>query len=234
MSNESAGFELDRMKPGDRPRTRHGWIVKRWPLVLITVVLLTHPVVTLADWTVAMPVAPGTSGLWVTPANKYGVAVVLRAVDSETTNTLVVWYSPRGELVLSYSFSETEFRLGESGVNILNSRQVLLRESDRRYRLLSLDIDGNYAVKDYVLSSSQSTDLFLKDRIESDLSGFYYTDSVTRTLTRVDFPKPTPSSNTATLRLQSADEIAGPWHRLGEIEVTTEKPVEFIKIEIVK
>ena len=66
-----------------------------------------------------------------------------------------------------------------------------------------------------------------------DPTGFYYVNTLSWTLTRVDFP-PSASSGGATLTLQSAPKPTGPWAAVAKTEVPAEKSSEFYRLEIEK
>lgn len=192
--------------------------------------LATDPA--LGDWTMALPGPRSNEGLDVTPATRFGAIAVWRNSPQESR---LAWFSTSGELLLDYSFDAGEFgSFGGSAeyVYILNSTQLLIY-GDGKFRHISLTGGGKFSTKDYVLTSSQRSNVYLKDHIAADLTGFYYTDSVTWTISRVDFPKPSSGAIAAAgLALQSAPSPAGPWATLEEIEVPAPASREFFRLEI--
>lgn len=206
------------------------------PLRTYVVLFVISTTISLADRTASLPDPRPVQGLVsrrvdVTPACRFGAIATWG--EQGTSVGRLVWFSPSGEKLLDYTFSTDVYYASGEYMFILNSSQILIYGRGQRLTLITLTGTGNFALREYVFNSGQFVNVYLKDQVVPDLTGFYYTDALTWTITRVDFPvPPNTDANATTVMMQSAETPTGPWLDFEEVSMPASSSQEFFRLQI--
>lgn len=200
---------------------------KQFGCILIASASVVH-----ADWTVSLPERqPDDRNPVAKVVGPGGVVVVIRSTlrdEENRTPERMLWYSKSGVLLVDRVQLNPE--IVSAPAVFLNERQLLTVVAPNSSVLITSKRPGDYDVNEYRPTTSQSVLMNIGD--SGDSTGFYYTDSTSWTLTRVDFPIPPSSDDAAVITIEAADQVAGPWSRVGDVAVDPGKPQSFYRLRI--